>query len=72
MIVQEFRWLARWRACLHLEHTLALLDIMRGQHDDLANAICAGVASSWQIPRVVSVPRQYPSYGDAGLAGHAE
>jgi len=48
---------------------------MRGQHDDLANAICGlvhlltpfgGVASSWANIGVVSVPRQYPSYADAG------
>jgi hypothetical protein len=44
---------------------------MRGQHDDLANAICGlvhlltpldGVASSWQIPGVVTQPRLY--FGD--------
>jgi len=48
---------------------------MRGQHDDLANAICGlvhlltpfeGVVSSWANIGVVSVPRQYPSYADAG------
>jgi hypothetical protein len=47
-----------------VEHT-------RGQHDDLANAICGlihlctpvdGVASSWQIPGCVTQPRLY--FGD--------